>query len=95
MIFWSPGEDEFVPVTEQVAEEGEVVEGVTVTEGDYVVDLEASEILWAGQKPLIDGYVNTGSLSLKSATISVTDEGFGGELVMDMNLLQSFSDLFD
>lgn len=67
---------------EQVAADRHVVEA-----GSYTVVPEESTIRWAGKKPLIEGYVNTGSFSLTGGSIAVRDAEATGEFVIDMNTL--------
>lgn len=55
-------------------------------EGEYMVQAENSIVNWAGQKPLIDGYVNSGSIAVTSGAISV-DTNVTGNFTIDMNTL--------
>jgi len=58
-----------------------------VEDGTYQVLVEESVVRWAGKKPLIEGYINSGSMALKSGSISVDGDDIGGELLIDMNTL--------
>lgn len=58
-----------------------------VTEGTYDVQSDQSTVLWSGKKPLIDGYINSGSLGLSSGTIVVADTDATGEFTIDMDTL--------
>ena len=42
-----------------------------VAPGTYTVDAAASTFDWAGKKPLIDGYINSGTIGLASGAITV------------------------
>lgn len=60
-------------------------EGSVVTPGTYTVSPEQSEFRWAGQKPLIDGYVNSGTIALSEGSISVGENEATGTFTLDMN----------
>tara|TARA_B100002051_G_scaffold276153_1_gene322763 strand:- start:4571 stop:5281 length:711 start_codon:yes stop_codon:yes gene_type:complete len=68
----------------KVDDDNEVSE---VETGVYEIDTTSSVVNWAGQKPLIEGYVNTGSIALKSGSVEITEESLSGELVIDMTTL--------
>ena len=87
--------DDVVPVpagsTEQVAPEAEMTveeQRTAMVEGEYSVDTVKSIVNWAGQKPLIDGYVNSGTLALSSGDISVSSTSASGTFMIDMNTLK-------
>ncbi len=75
------------PLTTEEGATNEAQIKVLVVDGEYAVLAEESVIRWAGKKPLIDGYVNSGSLALSSGMISVGSAAITGELVIDMNTL--------
>lgn len=62
-------------------------ERTVVTEGEYVVQADQSNVTWAGKKPLIDGYVNSGAIAVTVGSISVGTETATGEFTVDMNTL--------
>ena len=59
-----------------------------VMPGSYVVDTSASTVGWAGKKPLIDGYINSGTLDLSEGVITVTNATAAGSFTIDMNTLK-------
>ena len=59
-----------------------------VMPGSYVVDTSASAVGWAGKKPLIDGYINSGTLELSEGVITVTNATAAGSFTIDMNTLK-------
>ena len=67
----------------------EIKDGVrqVVTPGSYSVDISTSEVRWAGKKPLIDGYINSGTIGLTEGTIVVSDNVATGSFTIDMNTL--------
>ena len=65
--------------------EREEVEGSVVTPGTYTVNPEQSEFRWAGQKPLIDGYTNSGTIDLSEGSIIVGENEATGTFTLDMN----------
>jgi polyisoprenoid-binding protein YceI len=91
--WWQPTEERLGTEQEPNAseEEGEnaaVVASVEVPEGTYTVLTDASIVRWAGQKPLISGYMNEGSLAVTSGSIDVTEAGaVSGSFVIDMQSL--------
>jgi len=58
-----------------------------VSPGSYSVDLSNSVVNWAGKKPLIDGYINSGVIGFSAGTITVTENDATGEFTIDMNTL--------
>lgn len=86
---WGPGTTPSDMTGTQGGETMEVAEGdrEVVRDGTYRVVPEESEIRWAGQKPLIDGYVNSGSIAVESGTITVAGEEATGEFTIDMNTI--------
>lgn len=58
-----------------------------VSDGSYAVQVEESTMQWAGKKPLIEGYVNSGSFALKDGNITVADDSATGMFTIDMNTL--------
>jgi len=68
--------DELASVTKQV-----------VSPGLYSIDLSSSIVNWAGKKPLIDGYINSGVIGFSAGTITVTENEATGEFTIDMNTL--------
>ncbi len=60
-----------------------------VAPGTYVINTESSIINWAGKKPLIDGYVNTGTINITEGQVTIGEDGSGsGSLTIDMNTLK-------
>ncbi len=78
------------PATFKEASQTETTtEGATEVEaGTYVVVPEESSITFAGKKPLIEGYINAGSIAVSSGTITVENEKASGEFTIDMNTLR-------
>jgi len=58
-----------------------------VPAGQYAVVTGESSFNWSAKKPLIDGYVNSGTIALSKGTISVTDTSASGSFTLDMNTL--------
>ncbi|HMO78187.1 MAG TPA: YceI family protein, partial [Candidatus Paceibacterota bacterium] len=63
-------------------------ERFVITPGTYVVDIEASTVNWAGKKPLISGYVNSGTIDLTEGSVIVGEDTATGSFVIDMNTLK-------
>jgi polyisoprenoid-binding protein YceI len=96
-VLWRPDNtDTFVPVDERVetGQDTEATEGVeqanrsVVSDGGYNVVVEESSVEWAGQKPFIDGYVNTGTLGIGEGSIMVEGNQATGSFTIDMNTLR-------
>src|SRR3989344_8652473 len=66
--------------TEQTTGEASIV-----TPGNYTVITEESELHWAGKKPLIEGYIDSGTIDFKDGAITVTDTSATGVFNFDMN----------
>lgn len=62
-------------------------ENSVVKPGTYTVDPSKSIANWAGQKPLIDGYVNRGSIAITGGEILVGQGLASGSFTIDMNTL--------
>jgi len=58
-----------------------------VSDGTYQVVSEESEVGWAGKKPLLEGYVNDGSIAVSVGTVTVAGESATGSFTIDMNTL--------
>ncbi len=88
-LLWTPaGAPGTLEDARQQAQNEAVAEAASVvTPGTYAVIPQESTIGWAGKKPLIEGYVNSGSLGLKDGSISVTDTDAAGVFTIDMNTL--------
>lgn len=61
--------------------------GTVVQDGEYVVNTESSTFLWAGQKPNLEGYINSGSIALSDGEIVVSGEQASGSFTIDMDTL--------
>lgn len=98
-LLYSPAHDSAIPTIahehtdESDASEIEdvIADRSAVTDGTYTVDTELSTLRWAGQKPLIEGYVNSGSISIDEGEILVADGSARGQFKIDMNTLSVFS----
>lgn len=88
-FFWTPaGAPETLEEARQESQIEAVTEGAAVVApGTYVVVPAESMVQWAGKKPLIEGYVNSGSIGLNEGTITVTDTAATGNFTIDMNTL--------
>lgn len=58
-----------------------------VMDGIYTVRTSESTLRWAGKKPLIEGYVNAGSIGIREGTIQAAGTTASGSFVIDMNTL--------
>ncbi|HYD93416.1 MAG TPA: YceI family protein [Candidatus Paceibacterota bacterium] len=58
-----------------------------VTDGVYSVIPGESRVEWAGKKPLLDGYINTGSIAVSTGVITVAQKVATAEFTMDMDTL--------
>lgn len=58
-----------------------------VADGSYSIVPEESSVAWAGKKPLIEGYINEGSMAVSSGTITVLNKTAAGSFTIDMNTL--------
>lgn len=58
-----------------------------VPDGVYVVRTAESVVNWAGKKPLIEGYINSGSLAVSEGQITVAMDSATGSFVVDMDTL--------
>ncbi len=58
--------------------------GMRPTPGSYAVSPEESLITWTAGKPLIAGYVHTGTLAVKSGAVTVEDAAAAGSFEIDI-----------
>lgn len=63
-----------------------IAEGAVVA-GTYTVNVSESTVGWSAKKPLIEGYVNSGTIGITEGTISVTDSSATGSFTIDMNTI--------
>lgn len=61
---------------------------LAVKNGSYVIDPAKSTFEWSGKKPLIEGYVNSGTIGIKEGSLLVTSTAKTGALTLDMNTLR-------
>lgn len=60
-----------------------------VQPGTYSIDTKASEVKWSGKKPLIEGYINSGTIGLNEGEVRVDENGvMSGSFVIDMKTLK-------
>lgn len=87
--FWGPNASEMQNRENGLnGENGEAAADATVVApGTYRVVTDESDVRWAGKKPLIDGYVNSGTIEVADGTIEVADDTATGVFTMDMNTL--------
>lgn len=94
-VFWTPegapGTTSDEVVVESEGDDADSVETTetrsVVAEGEYVVVAEESVVNWAGKKPLIEGYINNGSIAVSEGSVSVEGETATGTFVVDMTTL--------
>ncbi len=55
--------------------------------GTYTIDTAKSVVNWAAKKPLIDGYINSGTLKVTTGTITIAPDVTQGSFTVDMNTL--------
>ncbi|MEX2340808.1 MAG: YceI family protein [Candidatus Paceibacterota bacterium] len=60
----------------------------TMEPGRYTADTNASVVTWQAGKPAIVGYVHTGTFSLQSGEIELSNESLTGEFVLDMDSIK-------
>lgn len=58
-----------------------------VTPGTYVVDPAKSTVSWRAKKPLIEGYINSGTIGVTEGSITVLDTEARGSFTIDINTL--------
>lgn len=58
-----------------------------VSDGSYEIVASESTVGWAGKKPLIEGYINDGSIAVSAGTIAVANKSATGSFTIDMNSL--------
>lgn len=59
-----------------------------VTAGTYAVDTTRSIVNWSGKKPLISGYINSGTIMMENGSIVVGETEATGNFLIDMNTLK-------
>lgn len=67
------------------ATEGESESALQPAPGRYAVSPAESTIAWSAGKPLIAGYVHTGTFAVQSGAIDVGENTASGNFVIDMN----------
>lgn len=88
LVFWSPTET-IAPVTNSLSEtqETQTAQNSVVQNGIYRVIADESTVRWAGKKPLIEGYINDGTIAVTEGSIVVVDQEAQGDFTIDMNTL--------
>ena len=73
--------DEINPVSDN--------DNTNIQPGAYTINTQESEVKWAGKKPLIDGYINSGTIGLNEGEVEVDEDGVvSGSFVIDMKTLK-------
>ena len=87
--YWISKAPTNAPSTEEAAELGHTApeNASVVSEGSYTVIPAESRVEWAGKKPLLEGYINTGSIGVEAGTITVAGDSAQGEFSIDLNTL--------
>ncbi len=84
-VFWQPTN----APQQTAAENAEAAQsGSTVADGTYKVAASESTVNWSAKKPLIDGYVNSGSIGVTEGSIVVAGTSASGSFSIDMNTLK-------
>jgi len=61
----------------------------TLETGTYTIDTNQSIVNWAGKKPLIDGYINSGTIALSEGLVEVDEKMQAeGSFIIDMHSLK-------
>ncbi len=55
--------------------------------GAYTIVAEKSILNWSAKKPLIDGYINSGTIQITEGAVTATADGATGSFALDMNTL--------
>ncbi len=76
--------NEGVEANEEIIEESVA----TMEPGSYTVATSDSIVAWQAGKPAISGYVHTGTFTVQSGEIELTDESLSGEFVLDIDSLK-------
>lgn len=67
--------------------DSEFATGVRPATGSYTVVATESTISWSAQKPLIEGYINSGTIEVSKGTMTIEETTASGSFSMDMNTL--------
>ena len=60
-------------------------ESAELADGEYAVASQESEVVWSGNKPLIPGYEDAGTIMVENGVFEITDGAItDGEVVIDM-----------
>ena len=78
------GDNENVPVNETFS----VGEKSMVQPGIYNITSENSRIDWSARRPLIQDYINSGTINIKEGIITVADNTATGNFIIDMNTIR-------
>lgn len=71
-----------------IAQEKQNLAGVAqIADGTYRLDPAQSDFNWSGKKPLIQGYINSGTIDITEGLITVSGDSISGEFTLDMNTL--------
>jgi polyisoprenoid-binding protein YceI len=70
-----------------IEDAAQTADAAVVSPGTYAVDPAQSRFEWAGKKPLIDGYVDSGTIGVSEGAITVGESEASGSFTLDMNTL--------
>lgn len=87
--YWWMGKDKTTAPTEMADTSTEVVSDKTaVVAGVYGADTATSGVKWSAGKPLIEGYINSGTIAFKDGSITVTESAASGKFTIDMTTIK-------
>lgn len=85
----APVAEENTENTATTTETGTEMAGMSVVpEGEYTVVPTESRFTWEAKKPLIEGYINSGTIALKEGMIEVGTSTAMGDFTVDMTTLK-------
>lgn len=87
-MYWGSGSSDVSPADTTGNETGTQMQTAEpVVNGTYTVVPEQSIVHWAGKKPLIEGYVDSGTIGVTGGSLTVADSGTTGTFTIDMDTL--------
>ena len=78
------GNNENVPVNETFSAREKSI----ITSGTYNITSENSIVNWSARRPLIQDYINSGTINIKEGIITVADNTATGNFIIDMNTIR-------
>jgi polyisoprenoid-binding protein YceI len=92
IFYMTKYEKSAVDTEDSMKMEGEKIDISSFPNGEYAVVVSESALNWEGNKPLVPGYTDKGTIAIKEGSVVVSEDKItGGKVVIDMATIKPLS----